>query len=51
VSKKSEKIVCHDCLEPTTFKTGFKVEKNQWGIPHFVWICKKCYDATTNRKK
>ena len=39
---KSEKVVCHDCLEYITFKTGVKVERNNWSIPHFVWICKKC---------
>ena len=42
MAKASEKIVCHNCLGPMTFKTGVKVERNNFGIPHFVWICKKC---------
>ena len=42
MAKTSEKIVCHNCLESITYKTGVKVERNKWGIPHFIWICKKC---------
>ena len=42
MAKKSEKVVCHDCLGPMTFKTGVKVERNNFGIPHFVWVCKTC---------
>jgi RNase P subunit RPR2 len=42
MSKKSEKIVCHECLSPITHKTGALMERNNWGIPHFIWVCKKC---------
>ena len=41
-SKSWEKVVCHDCLGPMTYKTGVKVERNNFGIPHFVWVCKTC---------
>ena len=42
MAKTSEKIVCHECLSPITHKTGVLMERNNWGIPHFIWVCKKC---------
>jgi RNase P subunit RPR2 len=42
MGKETEKIVCHNCLDTVAFKTAFRVERNNFGIPHFVWICKKC---------
>ena len=48
--KESEKIVCHNCLDTVAFKTAVKIERNNFGIPHFVWICKKCNNETSNRK-
>ena len=36
MARATEKIVCHNCLGPMTFKTGVKVERNNFGIPHFV---------------
>jgi hypothetical protein len=29
-------------LGPMTYKTGVKVKRNNFGIPHFVWVCKTC---------
>jgi RNase P subunit RPR2 len=48
MAPKSEKIVCHNCLDSITYKTGVMIERNNWGIPHFIWVCKKC--ATLSKK-
>ena len=50
MAKKSEKIVCHNCLTNVTFKKAQKLERNNFGIPHIVLVCKKCYDAASTRK-
>ena len=33
MAKESENIVCHNCLDTVAFKTAFRVERNNFGIP------------------
>jgi predicted metal-binding protein len=51
MAKKEELIVCHNCLTNVTFKKVQKLERNNFGIPHIVLVCKKCYDAASTRKR
>jgi hypothetical protein len=50
MAKKEELIVCHNCLTNVTFKKAQRLERNNFGIPHIVLVCKKCYDAAPTRK-
>jgi len=41
--KKVEKIACHSCLEIVDLKKSKELYRNNYGIPHYVMVCQKCY--------
>jgi len=44
MAEKEEKIACHNCLTIIPYKKGKSVFKNNFGIPHYVYVCDKCYN-------
>ena len=44
MGEKIEKLACHTCLAVITYKKAKKVHRNNFGIPHYVMVCSKCYE-------
>ena len=40
--KLQKKEVCHDCLNTFDPKFLFKVTRNNFGLAHYVHVCKNC---------